>query len=86
MTITVYQDKSFTFAMKQAPVSFFLKKAAGLAKGGQTPGRAVAGTITMDQVREIADKKMADLNAVDQDGAVQMVKGSARAMGLEVTE
>jgi large subunit ribosomal protein L11 len=86
VTITVYQDNSFTFAMKQAPVSFFLKKAAGLAKGGQTPGRAVAGSITMDQVREIADKKMADLNAVDQDGAVQMVKGSARAMGLEVTE
>ena len=86
VTITVYQDKSFTFEMKQAPVSFFLKKAAGLAKGGQTPGRAVAGTITMDQVREIADKKMADLNAVDQEGAVQMVKGSARAMGLEVTE
>jgi large subunit ribosomal protein L11 len=72
--------------MKQAPVSFFLKKAAGISKGGQTPGRAVAGTITMDQVREIADKKMADLNAIDQDGAVQMVKGSARAMGLEVTE
>ena len=86
VTITVYQDKSFTFAMKQAPVSFFLKKAAGLAKGGQTPGRDVAGKISMDQVREIADTKMKDLNAVDQNGAVQMVLGSARSMGLEVTE
>lgn len=86
VTITVYQDKSFTFEMKQAPVSFFLKKAAGLAKGGQTPGRDVAGSVSMAQVREIADAKMQDLNAVDQDGAVQMVIGSARSMGLEVTE
>ena len=86
VTITVYQDKSFTYEMKQAPVSFFLKKAAGLPKGGQTPGRAVAGSVSMDQVREIADRKMSDLNAVDQDGAVQMVLGSARSMGLEVTE
>lgn len=86
VTITVYQDKSFTFEMKQAPVSFFLKKAAGLSKGGGMAGREVAGKVTMDQVREIADKKMVDMNAVDQDGAVQMVIGSARAMGLEVTE
>ena len=86
VTITVYQDKSFTFEMKKAPVSFFLKKAAGLSKGGQTPGRDVAGSISMDQVREIADQKMSDLNAIDQDGAVQMVLGSARSMGLEVTE
>jgi len=86
VTITVYQDKSFTFEMKQAPVSFFLKKAAGLPKGGGLAGREVAGKVTMEQVREIADKKMVDMNAVDQDGAVQMVIGSARAMGLEVTE
>ncbi len=86
VVITVYQDKSFTFEMKQAPVSFFLKKAAGLDKGGQTPGRSVAGSVTMEQVREIADKKMGDLNAIDQNGAVQMVMGSARSMGLTVTE
>jgi large subunit ribosomal protein L11 len=86
VTITVYQDKSFTFAMKQAPVSFFLKKAAGLSKGGQAPGRDVAGRVSMAQVREIADTKMKDLNAIDQDGAIQMVLGSARSMGLEVTE
>ena len=84
--ITVYSDKSFAFAMKKAPVSYFLKKAAGLAKGGQTPGRQVAGKVTMAQLREIADQKMDDLNAIDQEGAVQMVKGSARSMGYEVVE
>ena len=86
VVITVYQDKSFTFATKTAPVSFFLKKAAGLPKGGQEPGRAVIGQVTMAQVREIADQKMGDMNAVDVEGAMQMVMGSARAMGLEVVE
>ena len=86
VVITVYQDKSFTFTTKTAPVSFFLKKAAGLPKGGQEPGRAVAGQVTMAQVREIADQKMGDMNAVDVEGATQMVMGSARAMGLEVVE
>ena len=86
VVITVYQDKSFTFATKTAPVSFFLKKAAGLSKGGQEPGRTVAGSVTAAQVREIADQKMGDMNAIDIDGAVQMVMGSARAMGLEVVE
>ena len=84
--ITVYSDKSFTFTMKKAPVSYFLKKAAGLAKGGGTPGREVAGKVTMAQLRDIADQKMDDLNAVNQEGAVQMVKGSARSMGYEVVE
>ena len=86
VVITVYQDKSFSFTTKSAPVSFFLKKAAGLAKGGQEPGRAVVGQVTMAQVREIADQKMGDMNAVDVEGAMQMVMGSARAMGLEVVE
>ena len=86
VVITVYQDKSFTFTTKTAPVSFFLKKAAGLPKGGEEPGRAVAGQVTMAQVREIADQKMGDMNAVDVEGAMQMVMGSARAMGLEVVE
>ena len=62
------------------------EKAAGLAKGGQEPGRAVVGQVTMAQVREIADQKMGDMNAVDVEGAMQMVVGSARAMGLEVVE
>jgi large subunit ribosomal protein L11 len=86
VVITVYQDKSFTFATKTAPVSFFLKKAAGLNKGGQEAGRTVAGKVTEAQVREIAEQKMGDMNAVDVDGAMAMVRGSARAMGLEVVE
>jgi large subunit ribosomal protein L11 len=84
--ITYYQDKSFTFRMKTPPVSFFLKKAAGLAKGGQTPGRGSAGQVTKTQVRDIATRKMKDLNATSLEGAMKMVEGSARSMGLEVTE
>jgi large subunit ribosomal protein L11 len=86
VVITVYSDKSFTFTTKKAPVSYFLKKAAGLPKGSQTPGRGTVGKVTMDQVRDIADQKMEDLNAVDQGGAVQMILGSALSMGLEVVE
>ena len=82
--ITYYHDKSFTFRMKTPPVSFFLKKAAGLQKGANTPGRGVAGSVNRDQVRDIAEKKMKDLNAVDIDAAMKMVEGSARSMGLEV--
>ncbi len=84
--ITYYHDKSFTFRMKTPPVSFFLKKAAGLQKGATTPGRGVAGSVKRDQVREIAEKKMKDLNAVDIEAAMRMVEGSARSMGLEVVE
>ena len=84
--ITYYQDKSFTFKMKTPPVSHFLKKAAGLQKGGQTPGRGVAGTIKRDQVRDIATRKLKDLNANTVEAAMRMVEGSARSMGLEVTE
>ena len=86
VVITVYQDKSFTFVTKTAPVSYFLKKAAGVSKGGQEPGRSAAGKVTEAQVREIAEQKMGDMNAVDVDGAMAMVRGSARAMGLEVVE
>ncbi len=84
--ITYYHDKSFTFRMKTPPVSFFLKKAAGLPKGANTPGRGIAGRVNREQVREIAEKKMKDLNAVDVDAAMRMVEGSARSMGLEVVE
>ncbi len=84
--ITYYADKSFTFRMKTPPVSFFLKKAAGLQKGGNMPGRGIAGSVKRDQVRDIAEKKMKDLNAVDVDAAMKMVEGSARSMGLEVVE
>jgi large subunit ribosomal protein L11 len=84
VVLTIYADRSFSFEMKTPPVSHFLKKAAGLSKGGQTPGRAMAGQVTRDQVRKIAEQKLKDLNASDVDAAMRMVEGSARSMGLEV--
>ncbi|MBO0905348.1 50S ribosomal protein L11 [Jiella sonneratiae] len=86
VVITYFQDKSFTFAMKTPPVSYFLKKAVNLKSGSKTPGKASAGTISRAQLREIAEKKMVDLNANDLDAATLMIEGSARSMGLEVTE
>ncbi|MEK6193752.1 MAG: 50S ribosomal protein L11 [Deltaproteobacteria bacterium] len=82
--ITFFADKSFTFTMKQSPVSYFLKKAAGLPKASTAPGREVVGKVTRAQVKEIAESKMKDLNAIDVEGAMKMVEGSARSMGLEV--
>jgi large subunit ribosomal protein L11 len=84
VVLTIYADRSFTFEMKTPPVSFFLKKAAGLQKGSQTPGRGSVGRVTRDQVRKIAEQKLKDLNASDVDAAMKMVEGSARSMGLEV--
>tara|TARA_Y100000590_G_C15649910_1_gene988331 strand:- start:379 stop:807 length:429 start_codon:yes stop_codon:yes gene_type:complete len=83
-TITVYADKSFTFETRQPPASYFLKKAAKVEKGASMVGRDSVGKITESQIREIAEKKMTDLNAVDLDGAVEMLKGSARSIGLEI--
>jgi large subunit ribosomal protein L11 len=84
--ITVYADRSFSFITRQPPVSFFLKRAAKLDKGGKEPGKTVAGCVTRSQLREIAETKMPDLNAADVDAAVRMVAGSARSMGLEVVD
>ncbi len=84
VVITYYVDKSFTFAMKTAPVSYFLKKAANLTSGSKEPGKVKAGTVSRDKVREIATAKMKDLNANDVEAAMRMVEGSARSMGLEV--
>ena len=86
VVITVYADKSFSFVTKTPPVSFFLKKAAGKEKGSSEPGRTVGGSVKINQVREIAESKMKDLNAADIEGAMEMVKGSARSMGLEILE
>jgi len=83
--ITIFSDKSFTFVTKTPPASYFLKQAAKLAKGGATPGREVAGSVTVAQCREIAEAKMVDLNATDLDQAAKIIMGSARSMGLEVT-
>ena len=82
--ITVYADKSFSFVTKTPPASFFLKRAANLNKGANAPGKEVAGSVTVQQCREIAEQKMADLNANDLDQATKMIVGSARSMGLEV--
>ena len=82
--ITIFADKSFTFKTKTPPASFYLKKAAKLPKGGSEPGRTIAGSVTEAQCREIAEAKMKDLNANDLDAATMIIKGSARAMGLEV--
>lgn len=86
VVITAYADRTFSFITKTPPVSYFLKKAAGLQKGSQTPGAGTVGKVTMAQVREIAEAKMQDLNANDVEGASQMIVGSARSMGIEVVE
>ena len=82
--ITIYADKSFTFVTKTPPASYFLKKAARLEKGGEEPGREVAGTVTKAQVKEIAENKMVDLNANTIEQAMKIIEGSARSMGLVV--
>jgi len=86
VTITVYSDRSFTFQTRTPPASYFLKRAAGIDKGTGTPGRDFKGSVTMSQIREIAEKKMVDLNAHDVDAACRMLVGSARSMGIEVRE
>ena len=84
VVITAYKDRTFSFITKTPPASFFLKKAAGLDKGAGDAGKERVGKVTMEQVREIAEKKMVDLNANDIDAASQMIAGSARSMGIEV--
>jgi large subunit ribosomal protein L11 len=84
VVITAYADKSFTFIMRQPPVTYFIKKAVNLKSGSKTPGKESAGTITTAQLREIAEKKMKDLNADNIDAAVSMIAGSARSMGIQV--
>ncbi len=82
--ITAYTDRSFSFETKTAPASFYLRKAAKIAKGSAVPHRDKVGVVTMAQVREIAEAKMADLNANDIDAAAKIIMGSARSMGIEV--
>ena len=82
--ITYYQDKSFTFEIKTPPASYYLKKAAKLSSGSKKPGKETAGSVTVAQVREIAEAKMKDLNANSVEGAMQIILGSARSMGIEV--
>jgi large subunit ribosomal protein L11 len=84
--ITVYADRSFTFVTKTPPASFLIKKAANLKSGSKEPGKVVAGKIARSKLSEIAQMKMADLNANDIEAATRIIEGSARAMGLEVVE
>jgi large subunit ribosomal protein L11 len=85
VVITYYQDKSFTFEIKTPPASYLLKQAAKIQSGSKTPGRESAGTVTMAQCREIAKKKLKDLNTDDIEAGAKIIAGSARAMGLQVT-
>ena len=82
--ISYYQDKSFTMEIKTPPASYYLKKAAKLKSGSKTPGKETIATVTAAQVKEIAEAKMKDLNANDVEGAMQIILGSARSMGIEV--
>jgi large subunit ribosomal protein L11 len=86
VVITAYSDRSFTFVTKTPPATYFLKKAANLQKGSQTPGRGTIGEIKESQLREIAKVKMVDMNANDIEAAVEMLRGSARSMGLKIVE
>lgn len=82
--ISVYEDRSFTFVLKTPPTPFLLRKAAGIEKGSSTTPVVKAGTVTAEQVRQIAEQKMPDLNAIDLEGAIAQVAGTARSMGLDI--
>ena len=84
VVITAYKDRSFDFVTKKPPVTFYLKKAAKIKKGCQTPGRSKLGKVTMKQVEDIAKEKLEDLNAYDIEQASKIILGSARSMGMEV--
>lgn len=84
--ITVFSDKSFTYEIKTPPATYFLKKAAKLESGSKTPGKEVVGSVTKAQLKEIAEKKMKDLNANSVEQAMKIIAGSARSMGLEVRD
>ncbi|MFI5046335.1 MAG: 50S ribosomal protein L11 [Acidimicrobiia bacterium] len=83
--ISIYEDRSFTFVTKTPPTPFLLRQAAGIEKGAENARTDVAGTVTKDQVRQIAETKMPDLNAIDLEGAMAQVEGTARSMGIKVT-
>ncbi len=84
--ITIYEDRTFSFITKTPPTPVLLRQAAGIEKGAQAPAREVVATVTQAQVRQIAETKMPDLNAIDLEGAMQQVRGTARSMGIEVAD
>ena len=86
VVVTVYHDRSFSFITKTPPAAVLLRKEAGIEKGSSTPNRQKVGTVTRAQVKRIAELKMPDLNAMDLEGAMAMIAGTARSMGIEVTD
>lgn len=84
--ITIYEDRTFSFVLKTPPAAFLLRKAAGVEKGSSQPNKNKVGKVTKDQVRQIAETKMVDLNADDIEAAMKIVEGTARSMGLDITE
>ncbi len=86
LALTSYKDRSFDFVTKLPPVSYYLKKAAKIKKGNSTPGRSLVGKVTSSDIEKIAKEKMQDLNAIDLNGAMNMVKGSAVSMGMEIVK
>lgn len=86
VVISVYEDRSFDFILKSPPASVLLKRAANLAKASGQTGKEIIGEVTLDQVKEIAEMKMADLNTIDIDQAVKIIKGTARSCGIKVKE
>jgi large subunit ribosomal protein L11 len=84
VVITVYSDRSFSFIMKSPPASILLKQAAGIAKGSSEPSKNTVGQVTKDQIKEIAKTKKEDLNAVDLEGAVKIIEGTLRSMGIKI--
>lgn len=86
VVITIYSDRTFTFVTKTPPATFLIKKAAKLAKGANNPKKEMVGSITRSQLQEIARLKMQDLNAYDLEGAMKIIEGSARSMGIEIAE
>ncbi|MBD3427196.1 MAG: 50S ribosomal protein L11 [Candidatus Omnitrophica bacterium] len=86
VVISLYEDRTFDFIIKSPPASVLLKRAAGIAKASGNPKAEKVGKVTIDQVKEIVKEKMEDLNAVDEKGAIEIIKGSARSMGIEVEE
>jgi len=84
--ITIYMDGSFSFILKTPPAAVLLRKAAGVEKGSGEPNRQKVGSVTRDQIREIAEVKLKDLNAIDLEGAMRQIEGTARNMGIEITE
>ncbi len=84
VVLTVYSDRSFSFIMKSPPASILLKQASGIAKGSAEPNKTEVGQVTIEQIKEIANTKQKDLNAVDIDGAIKIIEGTARSMGIKV--